>query len=248
MATKITKNPATKVEAPATKPATKPATPVKAEAVESTGNKLMYRARFSSKAGCKKTSFFLHDFLAENRAEAFKLAKALWEEEMTDDWDEFESMDVIMILSKKVTYTIAHKVTLKEFKTFGGMINMTKSPATKVEPATQPATKVEPAKTPVVTEAKVSMRVVKGSSWDDLKDCPMWVNHKDSKSSVGQFIIEFFSDKDFTGEELAQAFMNQFKTKTGIKPDEKWARRNVKLFVDKGVIMCEIEPEQDAKD
>ena len=234
--TKTTKTPATKTTAIS----------VKAEAVESTSNKLMYRARFSSKAGYKKTSFFLHDFLAENSAEAFKLAKAIWEEEMTDDWGELESMDVIMNLSKKVTHTIAHRVTLKEFNTFGGMINMITTPAVKAESVktTTPAVKAESVKTtPLAVKAEVSVRVVKDSSWEELKDCRMHTTSHATKSLVGQFIIEFAKDDEFTGEELAKAFMTQFKTKSGITPDEKWARRNVKLFVDKGVIMCELDKE-----
>ena len=137
------------------------------------------------------------------------------------------------------------------------MIKTTKTPATKTtatksvkvakKPAvktTAPAVKAEPAKTTApAVKAEVSVRVVKGSSWEELKDCRMHTTGHATKSLVGQFIIEFAKDDEFTGEELAKAFMTQFKTKSGITPDEKWARRNVKLFVDKGVIMCELDEE-----
>ena len=118
-------------------------------------------------------------------------------------------------------------------KTTTPAVNVVKNPATKTTaPAVKPAVKAE-----------LSVRVVKGSSWDDLKDCRMYTTSHATKSLVGQFIIEFAKDDEFTGEELAKSFMTQFKTKSGITPDEKWARRNVKLFVDKGVIMCELDEE-----
>ena len=120
-------------------------------------------------------------------------------------------------------------------------VKVTKKPAVKTTaPAVKPA--VKPAAKPAV-KAELSVRVVKGSSWDDLKDCRMYTTSHATKSLVGQFIIEFAKDDEFTGEELAKPFMTQFKTKSGITPDEKWARRNVKLFVDKGVIMCELDEE-----
>ena len=128
-------------------------------------------------------------------------------------------------------------------KTTTPSVKVVKNPATKttatksVKVAKKPATKTTaPAVKPAV-KAELSVRVVKGSSWDDLKDCRMHTTGHATKSLVGQFIIEFANDDEFTGEELAKSFMTQFKTKSGITPDEKWARRNVKLFVDKGVII-----------
>ena len=115
-------------------------------------------------------------------------------------------------------------------------------PATKVEapkieaPATQPATKVEAPKTEKARKVRISKV---DSAWTTLANSIFELSAKDSKSSVGQFIIKFFNDhKDavITGEILAHAFVTEFKTKTGITPDEKWARRNVKLFIDKEVI------------
>lgn len=119
----------------------------------------------------------------------------------------------------------------------------------KVAKVATPEVKVAKVATPEVkttvpaVKANLSVRVVKGSSWEELKDCRMSTTGHASKSLVGQFIIEFGKDNEFTGEELAKAFMTQFKTKSGITPDEKWARRNVKLFIDKGVIMCELDEE-----
>jgi hypothetical protein len=91
------------------------------------------------------------------------------------------------------------------------------------------------------TDKPAEVKVIKGSAWDDVKDCKMNTNGNDSKSAVGKFIIEFGKKGEFTGEELAKAFITQFKTKTGITPDEKWARRNVLLFIQTGLIICEIE-------
>ena len=143
----------------------------------------------------------------------------------------------------KTTKTTSTKTTATK------SVKVTKKPAVKttapaVKPAVKPTVKptVKPAVKPSV-KAELSVRVVKGSSWDDLKDCRMYTTGHATKSLVGQFIIEFAKDDEFTGEELVKSFMTQFKTKSGITPDEKWARRNVKLFVDKGVIMCELDEE-----
>lgn len=97
------------------------------------------------------------------------------------------------------------------------------------------------AEKPAETDKPAEVKVIKGSAWDDVKDCKMNTNGNDSKSAVGKFIIEFGKKGEFTGEELAKAFQTSFKTKTGITPDEKWARRNVLLFIQKGLILCEIE-------
>lgn len=95
-------------------------------------------------------------------------------------------------------------------------------------------------------EAKASMRAVKGFSWEELKDCTMSVCCHASNKSLGIFLSAVFSDndlsgKEFTGEELAQIFMNYFQAKTGIKPDEKWARTDIKMLVKKGLLKCKIE-------
>lgn len=145
------------------------------------------------------------------------------------------------------------------------MTKTTKTPATKAtatntvkvakKPAvntTAPAVKVI---TPVVKATKVITPVVKAekarkariskadSAWINLSNMIFELVAKDSKSSVGQFIIKLFKEtkSDITGEVLAKAFVASFKTKTGITPDEKWARRNVKLFIDKGILKCKIE-------
>ena len=143
----------------------------------------------------------------------------------------------------KTTKTTATKTTTPEVKVVKNpatKTTATKTTATKsVKVAKKPATKTT---TPAV-KAELSVRVVKNSSWEELKDCRMYATGHATKSLVGQFIIEFAKDDEFTGEELARLFMTQFKTKSGIIPDEKWARRNVKLFVDKGVIMCKLDEE-----
>lgn len=61
-----------------------------------------------------------------------------------------------------------------------------------------------------------------------------------SSSSIGKFIVNKVLDNpDITYEELADAIVNDFVTKTGIKPDIRWAVRNIKLFIEKGLIKAE---------
>ena len=109
------------------------------------------------------------------------------------------------------------------------MTKTTKTPATK--PATKtPATpvKAEPVMIPD-TKTLMTTHIVLCS--------------KESKSSVGQFIIKFFNDhkdESVTGSRLAGAFISEFKTKTGIHPDIKWAFRNVKLFLSKRLISVNV--------
>ena len=118
------------------------------------------------------------------------------------------------------------------------------APAVK---ATKPVVKAEAPKAEKAEKAEKARkaRISKvNSAWTTLANSILELSAKDSKSSVGQFIIKFFKENqtknDITGELLANAFVTSFKTKNNIIPDEKWARRNVKLFVDKGVIMCKI--------
>ena len=123
----------------------------------------------------------------------------------------------------------------------------TTAPATKpavkaTKSATAPAVKAESDKAEKARKARISNV---DSAWTTLANSILELSAKDSKSSVGQFIIKFFKENqiktDITGELLAKAFVASFKTKTGIKPDEKWARRNVKLFIDKEVITTKIK-------
>lgn len=61
-----------------------------------------------------------------------------------------------------------------------------------------------------------------------------------STSSIGKFIVNKVSNTpDITGDKLAEAIVNDFVTKTGIKPDIKWAIRNINLFIEKGLIKAE---------
>ena len=61
-----------------------------------------------------------------------------------------------------------------------------------------------------------------------------------SSSSIGKFIVNKVSNTpDITYDELADAIVNEFVTKNGIKPDIKWAVRNIKLFIEKGLIKAE---------
>lgn len=61
-----------------------------------------------------------------------------------------------------------------------------------------------------------------------------------SGSAIGKFIVNKVSNApDSTCDELAEAIVNDFVTKKGIRPDLKWAIRNIKLFVEKGLIKVE---------
>lgn len=93
---------------------------------------------------------------------------------------------------------------------------------------------------------KTTEPAVKGFSWEELKDRRMSVCCHASNSSLGVFLSAVFSDndltgKEFTGEELAQIFMNYFQDKTGVKPSEKWARTDIKMLVKKGLLKCKAE-------
>lgn len=61
-----------------------------------------------------------------------------------------------------------------------------------------------------------------------------------SRSSIGKFIVNKALDNpDITYNELANAIVNEFVTKTGIKPDRPWAVRHIRIFVKKGLIKVE---------
>lgn len=61
-----------------------------------------------------------------------------------------------------------------------------------------------------------------------------------SASSIGKFIVNKVSNApDITCDQLADAIVNDFTTKKGIKPDLKWAIRNINLFIEKGLIKAE---------
>ena len=143
------------------------------------------------------------------------------------------------------------KTTAPAVKTTAPAVKVT-APSVKVEPTktTAPAIKVEPVKTttpainveaPKAEKARKARISKVDSAWTALSDNILELVANDSKSSVGQFIIKFFKENqtktDITGELLAKAFVTSFKTKTGITPDIKWARRNVKLFIDNGVMI-----------
>ena len=149
---------------------------------------------------------------------------------------------------KSVAKTTAPAVKLVAKTTAPAVKPAVKSAVKLVAKTTTPAVKAEAPKAEKARKARISKV---DSAWTTLANSILELSAKDSKSSVGQFIIKFFKENqektDVTGELLAKAFVTSFKTKTGIKPDEKWARRNVKLFVDKGVIMCKIETEQKSK-
>ena len=109
------------------------------------------------------------------------------------------------------------------------------SPAPKAVPATAPAVKAE--------SAKATAPAVKAEASD--KPAKAKFNGSDkyrllagtSKSSIGKFIINKINgNPEITGDQLADAIVDEFITKTGIKPDLKWARRNIREFTDKGLI------------
>lgn len=61
-----------------------------------------------------------------------------------------------------------------------------------------------------------------------------------SGSSIGKFIVNKLNGSpEITCDQLADAIVNEFRTKTGIQPDLKWAVRNIKLFIEKGLIKAE---------
>ena len=97
------------------------------------------------------------------------------------------------------------------------------SPAPKAVPATAPAVKAEASDKPAKAKFNGSdkYRLLAGTS----------------KSSNGKFIINKINgNPEITGDQLADAIVDEFITKTGIKPDLKWARRNIREFTDKGLI------------
>lgn len=61
-----------------------------------------------------------------------------------------------------------------------------------------------------------------------------------SGSTIGNFIVNVVSNTpDISCDKLADAIVNDFVTKKGIRPDIKWAVRNIKLFAEKGLIKVE---------
>ena len=77
-------------------------------------------------------------------------------------------------------------------------------------------------------------------SWESLSGKTLKLTANDSKSSVGRFIIKFLTENEgATAGMLAEAFEKDFVTVSGIKPDFKWARRNVKEFIVKGLMKAE---------
>ena len=61
-----------------------------------------------------------------------------------------------------------------------------------------------------------------------------------SKSKIGEFIVHTTEDNPgITFSGLADKICTSFVTKTGIKPDAKWAVRNIELFISKGLIKAE---------
>ena len=117
------------------------------------------------------------------------------------------------------------------------------SPAPKAVPATAPAPKAVPATAPAVKAEPATAPAVKAEPAD--KPAKAKFNGSDkyrllagtSKSSIGKFIINKINgNPEITGDQLADAIVDEFITKTGIKPDLKWARRNIREFTDKGLI------------
>ena len=115
------------------------------------------------------------------------------------------------------------------------MTKTTKTPATKTS-----ATKTSATKTPA-TSVKAEPVMIPDTK--TLMTTHIVLCSKESKSLVGKFIIKFFNDhkdESITGSRLAGAFISEFKTKTGIQPDVKWAFRNVKLFLSKRLISVNV--------
>lgn len=121
----------------------------------------------------------------------------------------------------------------------------TSVPATKTAPVVSqkpakatpvPATKATPAEATGNASGEVKKRI-KAESNGDAK---VKLLAGSSSSSIGKFIVNKISgNPDITCNQLADAIVNDFVTKKGIKPDIKWAVRNIKLFIEKGVIKAE---------
>lgn len=124
-------------------------------------------------------------------------------------------------------------------------VKATPVPATKTAPVVAqkpakatpvPATKATPAE----ATGNVSGEAQKRVKVEFKGDAKVKLLAGSSSSSIGKFIVNKVSgNPDITCNQLADAIVNDFTTKKGIKPDLKWAVRNIKLFIDKGVIKAE---------
>lgn len=115
------------------------------------------------------------------------------------------------------------------------------SPATKAVPATATASTKKLSKTASVPATKATPAEAHKRVKVEFKgDAKVKLLAGTSSSSIGKFIVNKISgNPDITCNQLADAIVNDFVTKKGIKPDIKWAVRNIKLFIDKGVIKAE---------
>lgn len=121
----------------------------------------------------------------------------------------------------------------------------TSVPATKTAPVVAqkqakatpvPVTKATPAEATGNASGEVKKRIKVESNGD----AKVKLLAGSSSSSIGKFIVNKISgNPDITCNQLADAIVNDFVTKKGIKPDLKWAVRNIKLFIEKGVIKAE---------
>ena len=121
----------------------------------------------------------------------------------------------------------------------------TSVPATKTAPVVAqkqakatpvPVTKATPAEATGNASGEVKKRIKVESNGD----AKVKLLAGSSSSSIGKFIVNKISgNPDITCNQLADAIVNDFVTKKGIKPDIKWAVRNIKLFIDKGVIKAD---------
>lgn len=124
-------------------------------------------------------------------------------------------------------------------------VKATPVPATKTAPVVAqkpakatpvPATKATPAE----ATGNVSGEAQKRVKAEFKGDAKVKLLAGSSSSSIGKFIVNKVSgNPDITCNQLADAIVNDFTTKKGIKPDLKWAVRNIKLFIEKGVIKVE---------
>lgn len=114
------------------------------------------------------------------------------------------------------------------------------SPATKAVPATATASTKKLSKTASVPTKTTTAKAQKRVKVEFKGDAKVKLLAGTSSSSIGKFIVNKISgNPDITCNQLADAIVNDFVTKKGIKPDIKWAVRNIKLFIDKGVIKAE---------
>lgn len=175
--------------------------------------------------------------------EAKKAIDEWWH--FTSEYD-FNSInnEVNNMIEKTTEKVIGKVITPIAKKVIVSSIAEAKKPASqapKAVPATATASTKKLSKTASVPATKATpAEAHKRVKVEFNSDAKVKLLAGTSSSSIGKFIVNKISgNSDITCNQLADAIVNDFVTKKGIKPDIKWAVRNIKLFIDKGVIKAE---------